>query len=86
MPLAVGNGLEPLAQLVDVAIFVQRFDGRMPRPQSASQISSVFSRDVGTVEQHDLGNVRRRGSAEDRPAKACLEQPRQVAAVVDVRV
>src|SRR5690606_22559330 len=42
--------------------------------------------DLGRIKQHQFGDVGGCGPAEDRPAEAGAVQPRQVSAVVDVRV
>ena len=86
VPLAKWNRLKAFHQFANVLVVIQRFDWRMTVLKPTTQILCVFGRDVRAVLQHDLGNVRRRRSAEDRAAKAGFVQTRQVAAVVDVCV
>ena len=86
VPFSVGNRFHQFHDSRHVVIVVQRKNSRQFGGMLAIEVAGVFLLNMGTVVQHDIGDIGRRRGAEDGSAKARLVQARQVPTVVGVGV
>ena len=78
--------LEQRQRALDVVGVVQREGGSVLGEAGLVGVRRVLLLEVGAVAQHDRRELGGLGRAPDRPAEALLDQPREVAGVVEVRV
>ena len=69
-----------------VRLAVERQRRRVLRVAVAVRVRRVFFLDAAGVGQHDPAEILRAGGAEDAAAEALRDEPRQIAAVIEVRV
>ena len=76
-----------LAERADrVVLGIQRERWRVLRIRVAVRVASVFFLDAGRIGQHERTELARRWCAEDAAAKPVCDEPRQISAVIEMRV
>ena len=82
----VADGLKPIERASGIDRCVQRQGGRVLRVPMTVCLTRILLLDMRRVGQHERAQVLRARRAEHTPAEPLRDQPRQIAAVVEMRV
>ena len=85
-PRDVADGLKTRQRPGGVERRVERQRGRVLAVALAVGVTGVFFLNVRRIRQHERAQFMRAWRAENLPAKALRDEPRQVATVIEVRV